>query len=347
MRAKVLTMALATITLAACDAGQQGTTTTPTSSNSGWNVQRQTSKMDGDVVVATKEISDTQTVFKLIVKCAANQLTISVESYHHGWTEHQGNPFVFDIDTNLWGSVIRTPLGRAKFGQGEPQPLSSLFVLSDYNNVLNFRGDAVLDNFNSINGTAVRHGEKFNAVAALKTMLPLVLDVRNETGSHELSIDRVGPVNQVFDACGGNEVVRVQSAKQPDPLPEPVAEPPPPPVYQPPPPPVEQAPPEPTEPEIEEPAGEPGEITPPYPITNPMPQYPPAAQRAGIEGSVTVQIVVDEFGKVSDAKIFRSSRNRDLDRAALQGVRTWRYRPAEQDGKPVKSVLNATIDFHF
>src|SRR3546814_7579826 len=47
------------------------------------------------------------------------------------------------------------------------------------------------------------------------------------------------------------------------------------------------------------------------------PRYPPAAVRAGIEGTVILIIDVDANGNVVDVSADRSSRNRDLDRAAI------------------------------
>ncbi|MCR6664156.1 MAG: energy transducer TonB [Luteimonas sp.] len=75
--------------------------------------------------------------------------------------------------------------------------------------------------------------------------------------------------------------------------------------------------------------------------------YPPAAARAGITGTVVVQVTYDAQGRITDAKIFRSSRNRDLDRAALQGVRRWTVNPGRRNGQAVGGVANVTVDFNF
>src|SRR5690606_18950829 len=48
----------------------------------------------------------------------------------------------------------------------------------------------------------------------------------------------------------------------------------------------------------------------------PAPEYPPAALRAGISGEVVIRIDVGADGRPASLEIVRSSRNRDLDRAA-------------------------------
>lgn len=71
-----------------------------------------------------------------------------------------------------------------------------------------------------------------------------------------------------------------------------------------------------------------------------MPTYPPAARRAGITGTVVVEAAVDANGDVTSASVQRTSGNRDLDRAALQAVRRWKYSKSRSGGK-----FRATVDF--
>jgi len=40
-----------------------------------------------------------------------------------------------------------------------------------------------------------------------------------------------------------------------------------------------------------------------------------------------------------------SSQSRDLDRAALDAVRRWRFRPAQRDGQPVAGTVVVPIEF--
>ena len=57
---------------------------------------------------------------------------------------------------------------------------------------------------------------------------------------------------------------------------------------------------------------------------------PPAGTPLG-----AIDVVVDETGRVVDARIYRSA-NRVYDAVLLESVKQWRYRPATKDGRPVK-----------
>jgi len=81
--------------------------------------------------------------------------------------------------------------------------------------------------------------------------------------------------------------------------------------------------------------------------SNPVPTYPASALRSGIEGSVTARLQVDANGRVSDAEIVdrTGARNRDLDRAVLNTVRSWRFEPAMRHGRAVASSVQLPVDF--
>ncbi len=76
------------------------------------------------------------------------------------------------------------------------------------------------------------------------------------------------------------------------------------------------------------------------------PSYPYGAQQAGVTGEVVVEVVVDERGRVTDAKAI--SGHALLRQAAVSAARAWRfrpYRPTKLDGVPVQAV--GTITFVF
>jgi protein TonB len=65
-----------------------------------------------------------------------------------------------------------------------------------------------------------------------------------------------------------------------------------------------------------------------------QPDYPPDARRAGEEGSLVLQVLVDPNGRAIDSKLEQSSGSERLDRAALQGVKaSYRFTPGTVDGK--------------
>jgi TonB family protein len=84
-----------------------------------------------------------------------------------------------------------------------------------------------------------------------------------------------------------------------------------------------------------------GGIVTPRRFGNPVP--PPEASAAGIGGAVIAEIIVNEAGIVTDARILKS--NPVLDEAVLQAVREWRYDPATVDGKPVPVRMVVTVNF--
>lgn len=74
-------------------------------------------------------------------------------------------------------------------------------------------------------------------------------------------------------------------------------------------------------------------------------QYPEIARRAGIEGPVSVQFIVDENGDISQATITRGIGG-GCDEEALRVVNAMpRWRAGKQNGKPVKVRHNIQVRF--
>lgn len=64
------------------------------------------------------------------------------------------------------------------------------------------------------------------------------------------------------------------------------------------------------------------------------PDYPDNARRAGEQGSVLLQVLVGTDGSVLDARLAQSSGYPDLDRAALEGIKSdYRFIPGMIDGQ--------------
>ena len=73
-------------------------------------------------------------------------------------------------------------------------------------------------------------------------------------------------------------------------------------------------------------------------------EYPEFARRAGVEGQVVVQFVVDERGNVVDPVVLRSP-NDLLAEAALKAVRESQFKPGQQRGRPVKVRFAVPVTF--
>jgi len=86
------------------------------------------------------------------------------------------------------------------------------------------------------------------------------------------------------------------------------------------------------------------EATPIY-ENNPPPEYPRLAKRRGYEGTVVLGVLVDEEGRVKDMRLFRSSKYKILDKAAMASVKKWLFRPGMSGGEPVEMWVKIPIRF--
>lgn len=77
----------------------------------------------------------------------------------------------------------------------------------------------------------------------------------------------------------------------------------------------------------------------------PPPRYPAAALRRGDSGTVVVRVEVDASGAPAGVALVKRSGSRELDRAAMESVRHWRFRPAQQQGQAVAGSLEIPFDF--
>jgi len=74
--------------------------------------------------------------------------------------------------------------------------------------------------------------------------------------------------------------------------------------------------------------------------------YPAKARRLGLEGRITLRILVSANGRVAEVEVAESSGHEILDRAAIDAVWTWRFDPALKNGRPVQQWYERTIRFH-
>lgn len=87
---------------------------------------------------------------------------------------------------------------------------------------------------------------------------------------------------------------------------------------------------------------------PPVPLagSTPPPRYPARANRRGESGTVMIEARIGANGVPESVRVARGSGSRDLDRAAVDAVRRWRFQPATQDGRPTTGVVNVPISFN-
>lgn len=73
-------------------------------------------------------------------------------------------------------------------------------------------------------------------------------------------------------------------------------------------------------------------------------EYPQFAKKAGIEGRVIVQFVVNEQGNVVNPQVIRGV-HKMLDEAAVEAVKKQKFKPGKQRGEPVKVQMSLPVTF--
>ena len=86
---------------------------------------------------------------------------------------------------------------------------------------------------------------------------------------------------------------------------------------------------------------------PPQAIRRVEPRYPDFARRAGVEGTVILQVEVFKDGSVGAIEVVQSlmSGPGGLDEAAKDAVRQWEFTPAQSGGQPVAVWVRIPIEF--
>ena len=84
---------------------------------------------------------------------------------------------------------------------------------------------------------------------------------------------------------------------------------------------------------------------PPRPVHRVAADYPPRARSKGIEGYVTMSILVDLDGSVQDVLVVEAEPANIFDSVATSAVRGWRFVPGEYKGDPVSVRVTQTLRF--
>jgi protein TonB len=86
-----------------------------------------------------------------------------------------------------------------------------------------------------------------------------------------------------------------------------------------------------------------GEIIAPTLVKKVDPVYPEMARMAGIQGVVLLEATTDEKGDVVKVRVLKSIP--ELDQAAIDALKQWKYEPLIIEGKPKGVVFTVTVRF--
>ena len=86
-----------------------------------------------------------------------------------------------------------------------------------------------------------------------------------------------------------------------------------------------------------------GRIAMPQRVTTAQPVYPPIARQGRVQGVVEVAIVIDINGNVEKAQVVKSIPQ--LDKAALDAVKQWKYAPTLVNGSAVPVTMVVQVAF--
>ncbi len=75
------------------------------------------------------------------------------------------------------------------------------------------------------------------------------------------------------------------------------------------------------------------------------PDYPSAAKRDGVAGSVDLEVTVSPKGMVQNVSVVHSTPPDLFDKSAVAAVRKWKYDPRFVDGLPAEAHLKVHLEF--
>lgn len=75
------------------------------------------------------------------------------------------------------------------------------------------------------------------------------------------------------------------------------------------------------------------------------PTYPSAAADAGVQGEVTLLLLIDEYGVVKDASVADAKPEGWFEESALEAFKNARFTPAERKGRAVKSRVLIRVTY--
>jgi TonB family protein len=82
----------------------------------------------------------------------------------------------------------------------------------------------------------------------------------------------------------------------------------------------------------------------PVVLYKPEPDYSDDARKAKLQGTVLLEVVVDQDGRPQIRKVLQSL-GLGLDEQAIKAVSLWRFKAGTKDGKPVPVLVNVVVGF--
>lgn len=86
--------------------------------------------------------------------------------------------------------------------------------------------------------------------------------------------------------------------------------------------------------------------TQPVALDTPPPAYPPELACFDKGGTVGLLLEINVDGTPVNIRVETGSGHPQLDQAALDAVKTWRFRPATRNGAPVQTDLRVPVTFN-
>ncbi len=80
-------------------------------------------------------------------------------------------------------------------------------------------------------------------------------------------------------------------------------------------------------------------------IFKPEMSYPPGARSEGIEGSVTLKIMIGKSGAVKEVVVLNSEPKGVFEKTALKEIKRWRFKPGSYKGRNVRVWVIETVTY--
>ncbi len=83
----------------------------------------------------------------------------------------------------------------------------------------------------------------------------------------------------------------------------------------------------------------------PSEVHSPFPAYPPELLARRIQATVVLRLRIAADGTVAEATVHKTSGYEAMDQAALAGVKSWKFKPAQKNGKQVETIVRKPFTF--